>query len=171
MFNLQVWSLCSTFLDLITINFLLANADLLKISVFIFFFMKHFFWSPIAQWLKICQVTECSFSFGLKNKDLKSKVRRINLKWILLNQLKWILNKLFRILCRWYQPTQLYFRVGFSSTTQVSFFLICIGNSVGWCHPKAWDLINMVKVVKFQKVRDQFMTQLRNKSKTTKQSN
>ena len=36
--------------------------------------------------------------FVLQNKDLKSKVRKINLKWILLNQLKWILDELFRIL-------------------------------------------------------------------------
>ena len=43
--------------------------------------------------------------FVLKNKDLKSKARRINLKLILLNQLKWILDELFRILHLRYQLT------------------------------------------------------------------
>ena len=43
------------------------------------------------------------------NNDLESKVRRINLKLIFLNQLKWILDKLFRILHRHYQPMKLYF--------------------------------------------------------------
>ena len=42
--------------------------------------------------------TELQLKFILKKKDLKSKVRRINLTLILLNQLKWILSKLFRIL-------------------------------------------------------------------------
>ena len=56
--------------------------------------------------------TQLQLRFVLKNKALKSKVRRINLKWILLNQWKWILDKLFRILRRGYQPVQLYLRVG-----------------------------------------------------------
>ena len=64
------------------------------------------------------------------NEDLKSKIRRINLKLILLNQLKWILAELFRILCRQYQPTQFYLRVGMSSLTQTSFFLICMVDSM-----------------------------------------
>ena len=62
---------------------------------------------------------------------LNSKVRRINLKVILLNQLKWILDKLFRILLRQYQSTQLHFRPSFSSPTQAFFFLTCSGNSMG----------------------------------------
>ena len=66
--------------------------------------------------------------FVLKNKDLKSMVRRINLKLILFNQLKCTLGKLFRILHGWYQPTQLYEIIA----AQVSFFLICM------CHAKAW---------------------------------
>ena len=81
--------------------------------------------------------------FVLK-KDLKSKGRRINLKWILLNQLKWILDKLFRILLGWYQPTQLYLRVAFSSSVQASSFLICVGNSQGQRqghHAKTWVLM------------------------------
>ena len=45
--------------------------------------------------------------FVLKNEDFKSKVRRINLELILLDQLKWILDELFRILRRQYQPLQL----------------------------------------------------------------
>ena len=36
-----------------------------------------------------------------------------------------------RILCRWYQPSQLYLRVGFSLPAQASFFLICTGVSAG----------------------------------------
>ena len=51
------------------------------------------------------------------------KVRRINLKWILLNQLKWIPVELFKIFQRQYQPTQLWLRTDFSTPTQVSFFL------------------------------------------------
>ena len=49
----------------------------------------------------------------------------------MLNQLKWILVDLFRILCERYQPTQLYVRVGFSLPAQASFFLICAGDSAG----------------------------------------
>ena len=45
--------------------------------------------------------------FVLKNKDLKSKVRRVNLKWIMLNQLKWNLEELFRTSRGRNQPTQL----------------------------------------------------------------
>ena len=48
-------------------------------------------------------------------------MRRINLKWILLNQLKLILDKLFTILRRLYQPMQWYVRVGFSSFALASF--------------------------------------------------
>ena len=69
--------------------------------------------------------------FVLKNKDLKSKVRRIDLKWILLNQLKWILAELFRIFQGQYKPTQLYLRGGLLSSAQASFFLICVGDSMG----------------------------------------
>ena len=69
--------------------------------------------------------------FVLKNKDLKSKVRRINLKLILPNQLAWILDELFRILCGHYQPMQLYLRVSFSLPTLASFFLICTSDIVG----------------------------------------
>ena len=55
----------------------------------------------------------------------------INLKLILLNQLKWILGKLFGILCRQYHSMWFYLRAGFSLPTQASFFLICVGNSAG----------------------------------------
>ena len=57
--------------------------------------------------------------FVLKNKDLKGKVRRINLKLTLLYQLKQILDELLIILHRGYQLIQLYF------------FLICTGDSAG----------------------------------------
>ena len=50
--------------------------------------------------------SQLQLRFAFKHKNLKSKVRRINLKWILLNQLKWILDELFRILCGW-QPSEL----------------------------------------------------------------
>ena len=69
--------------------------------------------------------------FVLKNKDLKSKVRRIDLKWILLNQLKWILDELFIILHGQYQPMQLCLRSGFSSPTWASFPLIGTEDSAG----------------------------------------
>ena len=72
--------------------------------------------------------------FVLKNEDFKSKVRRINLELILLDQLKWILDELFRILRRQYQPLQLYLRGGddsFSSLAQASFFLIFAGDNAG----------------------------------------
>ena len=62
--------------------------------------------------------------------DLKSKVRRINLKSILLYQLKQILDELLRVLGGQYQPMQLDIRVGFSSPAQALFFLICAGDSV-----------------------------------------
>ena len=65
----------------------------------------------------------------LKIKHLKSKVRKINLKLILLNQLKLILDTLFRILCRRYHPMQFCLRAGVSSLAQASFFLICMGDS------------------------------------------
>ena len=45
--------------------------------------------------------------FVLKNKGLKSKVRRVSLKWIMLSQLKWILEELFRTSRGRNQPTQL----------------------------------------------------------------
>ena len=79
--------------------------------------------------MKIYQLTQLQLRFVIQNKDLKSKIRRINLKWILLNQLKWILDELFRVLCKQYKPMQLYLRAGFSSPTQASFFLICAGDS------------------------------------------
>ena len=53
------------------------------------------------------------------------------LKWILLNQLKRILDELFRILNRHYQPTQLFVRAGFWLLAQPSFPLICAGDSMG----------------------------------------
>ena len=43
------------------------------------FLIKHISWSPIAEKLKIYQVTKLQLRFVLKNKDLKSKVGRINL--------------------------------------------------------------------------------------------
>ena len=52
---------------------------------------------------------------------VRSKIRRINLKWILLNQLKLILDELFRICMR----------VAFSWPAQASFLLICTGDSAG----------------------------------------
>ena len=55
---------------------------------------------------------QLQLKFVLKNKSLKSKARRTNLKWILLNQLKWILDKLFRSLRGQYQPTLLYLKAG-----------------------------------------------------------
>ena len=79
--------------------------------------------------MKIYQLTQLQLRFVIQNKDLKSKIRRINLKWILLNQLKWILDEPFRVLCKQYKPMQLYLRAGFSSPTQASFFLICAGDS------------------------------------------
>ena len=40
-------------------------------------------------------------------------------------------DELFRILRGWYQPTRLYFMVGFLSLALASFFLICAGDSAG----------------------------------------
>ena len=57
--------------------------------------------------------------FFLKHKDLKSKVRRISLNWILLNQWNCILDEPFRVLRGRYQPTQLYLRAPFSWFAQV----------------------------------------------------
>ena len=95
-------------------------------------------------WGKVCTEAHCimietmssdpkqlKLRFVLKIKDLKSKVRRINLKLIMLNQLKRILDELFRISGRQYHPTHLYLRAGFSSPVQVYFFLICAGDSAG----------------------------------------
>ena len=67
------------------------------------------------------------------NKDLESTVKRINLNWILLNQLKWILDELFTIFIYFY----LYLRAGFSSPAQASFFLISTGDGAG-DQAKAW---------------------------------
>ena len=50
---------------------------------------------------------------------------------MLLNQLKWILDKLFRILGGRYQPMHLYLRASFSSPTQASFFFIYVSDSAG----------------------------------------
>ena len=44
-------------------------------------------------WKYIKQQNVVVVKICLRNKDLKSKVRRISLKWILLKQLKWILEK------------------------------------------------------------------------------
>ena len=75
--------------------------------------------------MKIYQVTKRGqLRFVVKNKELKSKIRRINLKWILLNQLKGILHELFRILHGGYQLMQLYLWVGFSVLLQTTFFCI-----------------------------------------------
>ena len=41
------------------------------------------------------------------------------------------MDEMLKILCRRYQRTQLYLRVGFSSPAQVSFFLISMGDSAG----------------------------------------
>ena len=67
----------------------------------------------------------------LKNESITRKVRRINLKWIYLNQLTWILDELFTILHGRYQPTQLCLWADFSSPAQASFFLICAEDSAG----------------------------------------
>ena len=100
-FMLQVWSIRRTFLDqLITLNFRSCSCK-----------------------------TSLQLRFVFKNKDFKSKVGRINLKWILLNHFKWILHKLFRILHGQYRPMQLYLKASFSLPAQASFFLICAGYS------------------------------------------
>ena len=134
----------------------------LKISVFIFFdktyLQKH-------HWVMIKNIssnkTKLRLRFVFKNKDLKSKVRRISLKWIL-NQLTWILDERFRTLLGWYQPTQLYLRAGFLLRAQVSFFLICVGDStcVGyhlWFMSRfvRWNRICFIKLnIKTKKVID-----------------
>ena len=65
-FKLQVWSMCRTLQDLIiTINFLLANAELLKISETHCAMIENI--SSNKTYLQL----RC-----LKNKDLKSKIRR-----------------------------------------------------------------------------------------------
>ena len=65
-FKLQVWSMCRTLQDLIiTINFLLANAELLKISETHCVMIENI--SSNKTYLQL----RC-----LKNKDLKSKIRR-----------------------------------------------------------------------------------------------
>ena len=64
--------------------------------------------------------TTLQLKFVLKYKNLKSKVGRINLKWIykwiLLNQLKVILDEVFRTLHVRNQPMELYLKVGLLST-------------------------------------------------------
>ena len=72
--------------------------------------------------------TLLQLTFVLKNKDLKSRVRRINLKWILLNNLKWIWDEFFRILHGLYQPTQVYLRADMSLPTWASLFSIYAGD-------------------------------------------
>ena len=52
------------------------------------FLIKHISWSPVAEKLKIYQATKLQLRFFLKNKDLKSKVRRINLTLNSMYQLK-----------------------------------------------------------------------------------
>ena len=65
--------------------------------------------------MKIYRVKKvAAIKIVLKNKELESTVKEIKLKWIMLNQLKWILDIPFRILCQQYQPMQLYFMMGFS---------------------------------------------------------
>ena len=49
----------------------------------------------------------------------------------MLNQLKLILDELFKIWHWRYQPTQLYLWMGFSLPAQALFFLICMGDSTG----------------------------------------
>ena len=76
--------------------FLLTNAYLLKKDLSFNFSdktwsLKHNDWKYIKE-QNIAAVKIC-----LKNKDLKSKAGRINFKLILLNQLAWTLNELFRI--------------------------------------------------------------------------
>ena len=106
------------------------NRDLLKISVFIFF-------DKIYSQRTHCVTIENIFSnkklmqLSFKNKDLKCKVRRSNLKLILLYHLKQILDELLKILYEGYHLTQLYIRVGFLSPVQALFFLICVGDSMG----------------------------------------
>ena len=78
--------------------------------------------------------TKLLLKFVLKIKDLKSKVKRINLKLILLYQLTWILDELFRILHERYQPMQLHLSLGYSPPTQASFCLICIGYCADTCY-------------------------------------
>ena len=133
---------------IITINFLLANADLLKISFFIFF-DKTYLEKPECIMIENTSINKMylQLRFVLKNKDLKSNIR-ISLKWILLNHLKWILDEFFRISCGRYQHTQLYLRAGFSLLVWASFFLIYAGDCAGMGdkikhHAKVWYLLNM----------------------------
>ena len=109
-------------------NFLQKNADISKIKRILV--LKGIFYETKYE----CLLT-CPPRLGLKNKDLKCNVRKINIKWILLNQLKWILDKVFRTLCHQYQPKQHNLGVGFSLPAQASFFLICMGDRAGGGHP------------------------------------
>ena len=135
----------------------------LKISVFIFFDRTYLQKHHCVMIENISSnKTKLRLRFIFKNKDLKSKVRRISLKWILLNQLKWILDEPFRTLLGWYQPTQLYLRAGLLLHAQVSFFLICVGDSMGvdyrlWFMPRfvRWNRICFIKLnIKTKKVID-----------------
>ena len=67
--------------QIITVYFLLVNADLLKISVFIFFY-NIYLQKPNCTMIEniSSNKTLLQLRFALKNKGLKSKVRRINLK-------------------------------------------------------------------------------------------
>ena len=98
-----------------------------------------------------CNKTYLQLRFVLKNKDLKSNVRRINLKWILLNQLKWILDELFRILHWWYQPMQLYLRVGFSSPAHLLLVEIQLGLWFCMCLPTWCNIYNGILFVTWWK--------------------
>ena len=74
-----------------------------------------------------CEWDSTSFT----DRPVKSKVRRITLKLSMLNQLKWFLGELLRILGGQYQPMHLYLRACFSPPAQAFFFLICAGDSLG----------------------------------------
>ena len=77
-----------------------------------------------------CGFASCCCHLNQFKVRRKFNVRRINLKWILLNKLKWILDKLQGFLCGQCQPMQLYLNVCFSFPAQASCFLICAGDSV-----------------------------------------
>ena len=91
--------------------------------------------------------TYLQLRFVLTNKDLKSMVRRINLRLILLNQFKEILDELFKILRRQCQPTLVYLKTGFHCLLKspfswfaqviawVSLLLACHANASNWSCP------------------------------------
>ena len=128
-FKLQVWSIHWTFRDwIVTINFLLAKRDLIKISDFILFDKKYLLRYHYAMIEDISSnKTQLQLRFVLKNKDLKRKII----------QLKLILHKLFKFCACNISPHSFIFWQAFHCPTKPPFSWFCAGYSAGVGYPCA----------------------------------